>query len=43
MAHLQLVSFLVTFNVGDFDAARKFALPVLTPAVFLQQLNQGEN
>lgn len=34
---------LVTFNIGDFAAAEKFALPVLTPAVFLQQLNQGEN
>jgi len=33
---------LVTFNGGDFDAARKFALPVLTPAEFLKQLNQGE-
>ena len=34
---------LVTFNVGDFDAAEKFALPVLTPAAFLQRLNRGEN
>jgi putative PIN family toxin of toxin-antitoxin system len=34
---------LVTFNVGDFDAAAKFALPVLAPAAFLQQLKQGEN
>ncbi|MBK6999646.1 MAG: putative toxin-antitoxin system toxin component, PIN family [Rhodoferax sp.] len=33
---------LVTFNGGDFEAARKFALPVLTPVEFLQQLNQGE-
>lgn len=32
---------LVTFNGGDFDAARKFALPVLTPAEFLQQLNNS--
>ena len=34
---------LVTFNVNDFDAAAKFALPVHTPADFLQLLNQGEN
>jgi len=34
---------LVTFNVNDFDAAAKFALPVHTPAAFLQLLNQGEN
>lgn len=34
---------LVTFNVNDFDAAAKFALPVQTPAAFLQLLNQGEN
>jgi len=34
---------LVTFNVGDFDAADKFALPVLSPAAFLQLLNRGEN
>ena len=34
---------LVTFNVGDFAAAEKFALPVLTPAAFLQRLNRGEN
>lgn len=33
---------LVTFNGGDFDAAQKFALPVLTPAEFLKQLNQGD-
>jgi hypothetical protein len=33
----------VTFNVGDFDAADKFALPVLSPAAFLQLLNRGEN
>lgn len=33
---------LVTFNGGDFGAARNFALPVLTPAEFLKQLNQGE-
>lgn len=33
---------LVTFNVGDFHAAEKFALPVLSPAALLQQLNQGE-
>lgn len=26
------------FNVDDFAAARRFALPVLTPASFLQQL-----
>lgn len=31
---------LVTFNVDDFTAARRFALPVLTPAAFLQQLNK---
>jgi len=30
---------LVTFNVDDFAAARRFALPVLTPAMFLRQLN----
>ena len=30
---------LVTFNVDDFASARRFALPVLTPASFLQQLN----
>ncbi len=30
---------LVTFNVDDFDAAHKFALPVLAPAAYLQQLN----
>ena len=30
---------LVTFNVDDFAGARRFALPVLTPASFLQQLN----
>jgi len=31
---------LVTFNVEDFAAARRFALPVLTPAAFLQQMNK---
>ncbi|MHB1621377.1 MAG: hypothetical protein ACYCTY_15650 [Sulfuricella sp.] len=31
---------LVTFNVDDFVAARRFSLPVLTPASFLQQLNK---
>lgn len=31
---------LVTFNIDDFTAARRFALPVLTPASFLQQLNK---
>jgi putative PIN family toxin of toxin-antitoxin system len=31
---------LVTFNVSDFAAARRFALPVLTPASFLHQLNK---
>ena len=30
---------LVTFNVRDFSSARRFALPVLTPAFFLRQLN----
>lgn len=34
------VDALVTFNVNDFGPARRFALPVLTPSVFLQQLNQ---
>lgn len=33
---------LVTFNGADFAAARKFALPVLTPVDFLQQLNHEE-
>ncbi len=33
---------LVTLNGGDFDAARKFALPVLTPVEFLQQLTHEE-
>jgi len=33
---------LISFNLDDFDAARKFALPVLTPAAFLQQLNKGQ-
>ena len=31
---------LLTFNVGDFVPARRFALPVLTPASFLRQLNK---
>ena len=31
---------LVTFNIDDFAAARRFALPVLTPATFLRQLNK---
>ena len=31
---------LVTFNIDDFAAARRFALPVLTPAAFLRQLNK---
>ena len=31
---------LVTFNVDDFAPARQFGLAVLTPAVFLLQLNQ---
>jgi putative PIN family toxin of toxin-antitoxin system len=31
---------LVTFNTDDFAAAQRFALPVLTPAAFLQQLNK---
>ena len=30
---------LVTFNVDDFAGARRFALPVLTPASFLRQPN----
>jgi putative PIN family toxin of toxin-antitoxin system len=34
---------LVTFNIGDFKAAEKFALPVIDPAAFLQLLRQGEN
>ncbi len=29
---------LVTFNVNDFAAARRFALPVITPAMFLHEL-----
>lgn len=32
---------LVTFNVSDFAPASRFALPVLTPSVFLQQLKEG--
>lgn len=31
---------LVTFNIDDFAAARRFALPVLTPATFLRHLNE---
>ena len=31
---------LVTFNVDDFAPARRFNLPLLTPAVFLRRLNQ---
>jgi putative PIN family toxin of toxin-antitoxin system len=31
---------LVTFNIDDFTAARRFALPVLTPAGFLRHLNE---
>lgn len=31
---------LVTFNVDDFAAAKRFALPVLRPGVFLQQLEK---
>ena len=31
---------LVTFNIDDIAAARRFALPVLTPATFLRQLNK---
>lgn len=34
---------LVTLQRGNFEAARKFALPVLTPPEFLQQLNQQFN
>ena len=30
---------LVSFNVGDFFGAQRFALPVITPASFLRQLN----
>ncbi len=29
---------LVTFNVNDFAPARRFALPVINPSTFLQQL-----
>jgi putative PIN family toxin of toxin-antitoxin system len=29
---------LVTFNVNDFSPARRFALPVITPATFLYDL-----
>lgn len=36
------VDALVTFNGVDFDAARNFALPVLTPAASLNRLNEGE-
>ncbi|MGY6214157.1 putative toxin-antitoxin system toxin component, PIN family [Methylolobus aquaticus] len=31
---------LVTLNVADFAAAVEFRLPVLTPGLFLQQLNE---
>lgn len=31
---------LVTFNVSDFAPANRFALPVLTPSAFLQQLKK---
>lgn len=31
---------LVTFNIDDFAAAHRFALPVLTPAGFLRHLNE---
>lgn len=33
---------LVTLNRDNFEAARKFTLPVLTPPEFLQQLNHEE-
>lgn len=31
---------LVTLNVGDFAAAERFRLPVVTPAFFLHQLQE---
>ncbi|HLA36556.1 MAG TPA: putative toxin-antitoxin system toxin component, PIN family [Rhodocyclaceae bacterium] len=34
---------LVTFNVADFSAASRFALPVLTPAAFLQRLKKEDS
>ncbi|GAB6056894.1 putative toxin-antitoxin system toxin component, PIN family [Desulfonatronum parangueonense] len=32
---------LITLNIKDFDAAKKFRLPVLHPGVFIQKLNKG--
>ncbi len=32
---------LITLNTKDFDAAKKFRLPVFHPGVFIQRLNKG--
>jgi putative PIN family toxin of toxin-antitoxin system len=33
---------LVTLNIGDFAAAERFRLPVMTPATFLRQLQEDK-